>query len=186
VPSAIPVGHLLFFAVGAWPPHAGVRKAKRPNLSRDLRYVRRMSIVRDDRRPSPRVALAPIASAFLIVSFFGFGGGLFGLAELRLNVAVGSAKRTPQYHQPVSILIWAECRWHRRLRWRQAQGCLTGSDRARRLPADSLDGRPRSGCAMPGVCTYAASAKRSRRHFCDSSRPACRNWHQIASAVSAG
>jgi hypothetical protein len=29
------VGHLLFFAVGAWPPHDGVRKAKRPNLSRD-------------------------------------------------------------------------------------------------------------------------------------------------------
>jgi hypothetical protein len=35
-PFAIPVSHSLLFAVGAWPPHDGVRRARRPNLSRDL------------------------------------------------------------------------------------------------------------------------------------------------------
>ena len=39
VPSAIPVGHSLLFAVGAWPPHDGVRRARRLNLSRDLRGI---------------------------------------------------------------------------------------------------------------------------------------------------
>src|SRR5881392_3562911 len=31
-----PVGHSLLFAVGAGPPHDGVRKARRPNLFHDL------------------------------------------------------------------------------------------------------------------------------------------------------
>ena len=31
--------HSLLFAVGAWPPHDGVRRARRLNLSRDLRGV---------------------------------------------------------------------------------------------------------------------------------------------------
>ena len=34
--QAIPVGHSLLFAVGAWPPHDGVRRARCLNLSRDL------------------------------------------------------------------------------------------------------------------------------------------------------
>jgi hypothetical protein len=34
-----PVGHSLLFAVGAWPPHDGVRRARRLNLSRDLRGI---------------------------------------------------------------------------------------------------------------------------------------------------
>jgi DNA-binding winged helix-turn-helix (wHTH) protein len=38
-PQAIPVGHSLLFAVGAWPPHDGVRRARRLNLSRDLRGI---------------------------------------------------------------------------------------------------------------------------------------------------
>jgi hypothetical protein len=33
------VGHSLLFAVGAWPPHDGVRRARRLNLTRDLRGV---------------------------------------------------------------------------------------------------------------------------------------------------
>src|SRR3569833_731920 len=39
VPSrlrAIPVSHSLLFAVGAWPPHDGVRRARRLNQSRAL------------------------------------------------------------------------------------------------------------------------------------------------------
>jgi hypothetical protein len=32
-----PMDHSLLFAVGAWPPHDGVRRTRRPNLSRDLR-----------------------------------------------------------------------------------------------------------------------------------------------------
>ena len=39
-------------------------------------HVQRMSVVLDDRRRSPRAPLAPIAAAFLIVSLFGFGGGI--------------------------------------------------------------------------------------------------------------
>jgi hypothetical protein len=31
-----PVGHSLFFAIGAWPPHDGVRRTRCLNLSRDL------------------------------------------------------------------------------------------------------------------------------------------------------
>ena len=38
-PQAVPAGHSLLFAVGAWPPHDGVRKARRLNLSRDLRGI---------------------------------------------------------------------------------------------------------------------------------------------------
>jgi hypothetical protein len=38
-PQAIPVGHTLLFAVGAWPPHDGVRRARRLNLSRDLQGI---------------------------------------------------------------------------------------------------------------------------------------------------
>ena len=38
-PQAVLVGHSLLFAVGAWPPHDGVRKARRLNLSRDLRGI---------------------------------------------------------------------------------------------------------------------------------------------------
>jgi hypothetical protein len=34
--TSIPVDHSLLFAVGAWPPHDGVRRARRLNLSRDL------------------------------------------------------------------------------------------------------------------------------------------------------
>src|ERR1700738_87901 len=37
--SVAPVGHWLLFAVGAWPPHDGVRRARRLNLTRDLRGV---------------------------------------------------------------------------------------------------------------------------------------------------
>ena len=37
--QAFPVGHSLLFAVGAWPPHNGVRRARRLNLSRDLRGI---------------------------------------------------------------------------------------------------------------------------------------------------
>jgi hypothetical protein len=33
------VDHSLLFAVGAWPPHDGVRRARRLNLSRDLRGI---------------------------------------------------------------------------------------------------------------------------------------------------
>lgn len=33
------MSHLLLFAVGAWPPHDGVRRARRLNLSRDLRGI---------------------------------------------------------------------------------------------------------------------------------------------------
>jgi hypothetical protein len=36
MPAALPAGHSLLFAVGAWPPHDGVRRARRLNLSRDL------------------------------------------------------------------------------------------------------------------------------------------------------
>ena len=36
LPSAAPVNHSLLFAVGAWPPHDGVRRARCLNLSRDL------------------------------------------------------------------------------------------------------------------------------------------------------
>ena len=39
LPSAIPAGHSPLFAVGAWPPHDGARKARRVNLSRDLRSI---------------------------------------------------------------------------------------------------------------------------------------------------
>src|ERR1700750_2148231 len=39
VPSAIPAGYSLLFAVGAGPPHDGVRRARRLNLSRDLRGI---------------------------------------------------------------------------------------------------------------------------------------------------
>jgi len=39
LPQAIPVGHSLLFAVGAWPPHDGVRRTRRLNLSRDLRGI---------------------------------------------------------------------------------------------------------------------------------------------------
>src|SRR3954469_23319097 len=39
VPHVAPVGHSLLFAVGAWPPHDGVRRARRLNLSRDLRGI---------------------------------------------------------------------------------------------------------------------------------------------------
>ena len=39
VPSAIPAGYSLLFAVGAWPPHDGVRRARRLNLSRGLRGI---------------------------------------------------------------------------------------------------------------------------------------------------
>lgn len=36
---AIPVGHSLLFAIGAWPPQDGVRRARSPDLSRDLRGI---------------------------------------------------------------------------------------------------------------------------------------------------
>jgi hypothetical protein len=39
VPSAIPAGYSLLFAVGARPPQDGVRRARRPNLSCDLRCI---------------------------------------------------------------------------------------------------------------------------------------------------
>ena len=39
VPDVAPVDHSLLFAVGAWPPHDGVRRARRLNLSRDLRGI---------------------------------------------------------------------------------------------------------------------------------------------------
>jgi hypothetical protein len=35
LPSATSVDHSLLFAVGAWPPHDGVRTPRRLNLSRD-------------------------------------------------------------------------------------------------------------------------------------------------------
>ena len=39
LPSAVPIGHSLLFAVGARPPHDGVRKTRRLNVSRDLRGI---------------------------------------------------------------------------------------------------------------------------------------------------
>src|ERR1700691_3391618 len=39
VPHVAPVGHSLLFAVGAWPPHDGIRRARRLNLTRDLRGI---------------------------------------------------------------------------------------------------------------------------------------------------
>src|ERR1700733_12428699 len=39
LPDVAPVDHSLLFAVGAWPPHDGVRRTRRLNLSRDLRGI---------------------------------------------------------------------------------------------------------------------------------------------------
>jgi hypothetical protein len=39
VPHVAPAGHSLLFAVGAWPPHDGVRRTRCLNLSRDLEGI---------------------------------------------------------------------------------------------------------------------------------------------------
>src|SRR4051812_23494245 len=53
VPQAIPVGHSLLFAVGAWPPHDGVRRVRRLNLSRDLEALLSSSSGLPTRSPCP-------------------------------------------------------------------------------------------------------------------------------------
>ncbi len=79
-PHALPAGHSLFFAVGAGPPHDGVRKAKRLNLSRDLRGI------------------AALAARFpgAAVLAFGFGDRAFVLARHEeIGVAIGALLPSP-------------------------------------------------------------------------------------------
>jgi len=53
IPDVAPVDHSLLFAVGAWPPHDGVRKARRLNLSRDLEALRPSGSRLSTRSPRP-------------------------------------------------------------------------------------------------------------------------------------
>src|SRR4051812_13698957 len=65
VPQAIPVGHSLLFAVGAWPPHDGVRRARRLNLSRDLEALVPSGSELSTRSPRPSSPRERRGSAFV-------------------------------------------------------------------------------------------------------------------------